>query len=203
MFLDPHCHHRTDILAKPLDPPAQPAYTDIMSNDTPRQEGFAILTTLTLLLFTFAALASCGSSGGSAGTGTPEIPRYYADEPNDAWQFANIIPCQDDVIYEVEGNMHYGDLDYIACELPKGPGPTNYYVTVDYAEGWPMAVQAAWYTPAGTPTHLWGGYDEWGDGGMSFQTAVNGSAGYLVLTIRQSQLPVPDETRYTFTVEVL
>lgn len=158
-----------------------------------------------LQLLTVALLTcACGPEEGSGGTAAPEIPRYYAEEPNNAYQFAGIIPCQDDALYEIEGELAYfGDRDYIPCELPKGPGPHVYYVTVDYDEGWPMAVSAAWYTPAGTPTHLWGDWDPEGLGSMSFQIPVNASAGYLVFHVSQAEVSFPEEINYLFIVEVL
>ena len=201
MILDPRCHDRPDILAKPLNFERLSTDTpDMQHSNTPRQEGFAALVAFTLLLFTFAALASCGSSGGAGGSSS-SVPRYYTDEPDDTWQLATLVnPAAP--VYEVEGNIHHGDLDHAACALPTVGGHLV-DVSVDYAAGWDMEVQIGWINATGAVTSLWGGYDAWGDGNMSATVMVPEGAGWLALMIRQSQNPLPDSTRYTFTVEVL
>jgi len=163
---------------------------------------FCVLSTIVILFASAVALVGCGG-GGSTGTGMPEVPRYYADEPNDTWQLANIIPSELDRVYEVEGNIHHGDIDHIACILPFPRQDDLVDISVDYAAGWDMEVQVGWIDPFGAVTPLWGAYDAWGDGNLSTQVLVPEEAGWLGLTIRQTQNPLPDATRYTFTVEVL
>ena len=172
-----------------------------MKHSKTDSDGFAILATLTLFLAAFAALASCSSGGGAAAP--KPVPTYQADEPNDSWHSANVVPSHCDDLYLVEGNIHHGDIDHIACNLPSPAEEHLVDVSVDYAAGWDMEVQIGWIDAFGNVTSLWGGYDEAGLGNMSTQVLVPQEAAWIALTIQQTQYPAPGQTRYTFTVEIL
>ena len=153
-----------------------------------------------------AGLTACAGGGSSE---TPPKPSYYrSDEPNDSFVTPNMI-VPDGPLYLVEGNIHAGDLDCILCTGTNGV-PFNetgsdkmVNVKIDYAAGWDCDVYIGWQDPGGNGNFIWQAFDEWGQGHFDVDVTVPTGAGWLMLAIGQNTLTnPPDETRYTFTVEV-
>lgn len=141
-----------------------------------------------------AGLTAC--SGGTVKAPTT-IPIYYEDEPNDILALASrFVP--DEPKFLIEGNMETTDLDYHM--FPIHPGQIIDF-EVDYAAGWDMEVQVFCLIEGTASNSLWGGYDSHGLGYMSGTVEMPAGATDCVMTIRHTQTPQPDETRYTFTVE--
>ena len=159
-----------------------------------------------LNLAMLAGLAACAGGGSSE---TPSPPSSYrSEEPNDSFLTPSII-VPDGPLYLVEGNIHAGDLDCILCTGANGI-PFNesgqeklVNVKIDYAAGWDCDVFVGWQDSTGNGNFLWQAFDEWGVGSLEADVIVPSGAGWLMLAIGQNTLNTPpDETRYTFTVEV-
>lgn len=162
---------------------------------------FATFSTLVILFASAVALVGCGGGGGgSTAPGSPDVPRYFEDEPNQTWQLANIVNPTTPR-YEVEGNIHHNDIDHIACALPSIDGHVVDF-SIEYAAGWDMEVQVVSIDASGATTSLAGGYDAWGDGQMSFTVEVPQGSAWVGFTVRQTQHPLPDSTRWTADIEV-
>ena len=145
-----------------------------------------------------AGLVAC--TGGSVSVSNTPPTLFLEEEPNDSWQDANVA-WDAKGYYQLEGNIHHTDIDHWACGLPTIDGH-RVDVHVEYAAGWDMEVQIVWIDNSGVVHNLHGMYDEFGVGNMSATVDVPAGAGWVGMTIRHTQTPQPDETRYTFTVEV-
>ncbi len=208
MILDPSCHHRTDILARPLNSVSANVDKNIMyHHDQPQDPSpFAMLTATVIFFVAFVAICSGCSSGSSSAT-TPEPqdppPCYRADEPNDSFQTPNVI-VPEAPRFLVEGNIHHLDLDCMVITGLNGAPFSSQMVDIsfDYAAGWDMEVSVSWEQSDGFAFPLWGAYDEWGLGHLSTTVEVPPGAARLWISIGQRTLnSPPDETRYTVTVE--
>ena len=158
-----------------------------------------------LNLAMLAGLAACAGGESSETASVP--PCYRADEPNDSFEFPNII-VPEAPLFLIEGNIDAGDLD---CILVLGElgwifndtgSDMDVRVQFDYAAGWDMDLYIGYSDSAGDVQYLWQAFDEWGVGHFDTTVTVPAGAVSLRLAIGQNTLNMPpDETRYSITVE--
>jgi hypothetical protein len=212
MFLDPSCHQRTDIIARPLNSvsatpdnhPTMQHNTNHESSDSP----FLMLATTIILFVAFVAICS-GCSSGSSTAAAPEPPApppcYGADEPNDSFETPNVV-VPETSRFLIEGNIHHLDIDCMVITGLNGApfGEQLVDISFDYAAGWDMEVSVSWERSDGVAFPLWGAWDQWALGNLYTTVTVPAEARRLRVSIGQRTLNTPpDETRYTITVETL
>jgi hypothetical protein len=208
MILDPVCHQRADIIAKPLNSASGKLdKTTMHHHNHESQDSPLTMMAATIVLFVaFVALCTGCSSG--AGAPAPEDPTspppcYSADEPaNDSFLTTEPIPATAER-FMVEGYIHHSDLDCMIV-LPltaiAGRGVT---ATFDYAYGWDMDVSLGYRDALGIRRTLHAEYDAWGTGVGTFLEEFPAEAVDVTLSIGQRTLNyIPDSTRYTIEVEI-
>lgn len=209
MFLDPRCHDRTDLLARPLKYELSPVDNHPMQH--PHHEAdaspFTMLAATIVLFVAFVAICTgCSSGSGAPAPSDPSSPPpcYSADEPaNDSFLTTEPIAAGAE-LFMLEGYIHHLDLDCMIV-LPATPVAGRLLdVSFDYAFGWDMEVSIGYRTATGDRFSLWGAYDSWGHGVLSQTVELPADAVDLTFSIGQRTLnSPPDSTRYTVTVEVL
>ncbi len=181
-----------------------PDNSDMKYSDTRDPDGFAIMTTLVLILAAFAALAACAPSTAYAPEPEEDLLILRADESNDSFQDPTVLRT-DAASFQIEGTISHMDLDcivvYGGSQLDPF-GERTIYLQWDYAAGWDMEVSASYEDLNGDVHNLWGAYDSHGSGYLETTVQTPPDCDTLWLSIGQRSLHnPPDQTLYTITVE--
>ncbi len=212
MILDPVCHQRADIIARPLNSVSAPADNHPNTMQHPHHESqdspYTMLAATIVLFAAFVAICTgCSSGSGAPAPTSEEQPPCYDmnDEPlNDSFLTAEPIPATGEQ-FMLEGYISHLDLD-CAIVYPATPiAGRAVAVTFDYAFGWDMDVSFGYRDAAGIRRTLYAAYDAWGHAALGTQTLTfPAEAVDITVSIGQRTLnSPPDSTRYTINVEVL